>query len=229
MTVIICPGVHSPQLTQRFLNIFHETPVHYWVYPVDRYPAYSSWHLLHWLRHQLEMSSHLEPSSHTFSATPASVPASTSRPQPSFTFLGFSAGVVAAAGAAWGWHLSGGRVNALIAIDGWGVPLNAPFLIHRMSHDYITHWSSALLGAGADRFYADPPVDHLEIWRSPHLTPGWRIPQTTQSWPSACPLLASIAEPGRTPISAANFIRDLLRRYQELSLMIDPCPMPHDP
>jgi len=44
-----------------------------------------------------------------------------------------------------------------------GVPLVGNFPIHRLSHDYFTHWSSAVLGSGNDSFYADPPVEHLEM------------------------------------------------------------------
>ncbi|WP_421656938.1 hypothetical protein [Leptothermofonsia sp. ETS-13] len=90
-------------------------------------------------------------------------------------FIGFSAGVAGAIGAAWGWQWWGGKVKALIALDGWGVPLVGNFPIHRVSHDYFTHWSSALLGAGEDSFYAEPGVEHLDLWRSPHTASGWHL------------------------------------------------------
>lgn len=87
----------------------------------------------------------------------------------------FSAGVVGGIGAAWAWQQSGGKIKALIALDGWGVPLYGNFPIHRLSRDRFTHWSSQLLGAGADSFYADPPVEHLDLWRSPHTAQGWWV------------------------------------------------------
>jgi len=76
-------------------------------------------------------------------------------------FISFSAGVVGAIGAAWGWQLLGG-VWAFIAIDGWGVAAFGNFPIYRLSHDYFTHWSSALLGSGEDSFM----LIHLwSIWK----------------------------------------------------------------
>jgi hypothetical protein len=91
------------------------------------------------------------------------------------TFIGFSAGVVGAMGAAVAWELLGGKVQALFALDGWGVPTIGTFPIHRLSHDYFTHWSSALLGAGQDSFYADPGVAHLDLWRSPQAIQGYWV------------------------------------------------------
>jgi hypothetical protein len=114
-------------------------------------------------------------------------------------FIGFSAGVLAAIVAAHAWQVGGGTVRALIAVDGWGVPLAGNFPIHRLSHDYFTHWSSALLGAGADRFYADPPIEHLDLWRSPHRAEGWWV----RSLPGQ-PL---------TRTTAASFLTALLNRY----------------
>lgn len=89
--------------------------------------------------------------------------------------IGFSAGVIGAIAAAWAWQFQGHRLKALIALDGWGVPLGGNFPIHRCSHDYFTHWSSALLGSGTDNFYAEPAVEHLELWGKPAQVTGWRV------------------------------------------------------
>lgn len=118
------------------------------------------------------------------------------------TFIAFSAGVVGAAGAAVLWQKMGGSVSAFIAVDGWGVPLWANFPIHRLSHDPLTHWSSSLLGGGEDGFYADPEVSHLELWRSPQRTQGWWVRSTRTQ------IL-------HTPITAAQYLNDLLDRYSE--------------
>lgn len=89
------------------------------------------------------------------------------------SFIAFSAGVVGGFGAAIAWQLQGGKIRSFIAFDGWGVPLIANFPIYRVSHDYFTHWSSTLLGTGQSGFYAEPDLEHLELWRSPNCT-GWQ-------------------------------------------------------
>ena len=141
--VVVCPGVHSPDLTQAFLSGLQAqqvelAPVDYLVYPTQDYPAYSSLHLVQFL-HDRPRSDYPQ-----------------GLIQHPILFVSFSAGVVAAIGAALTWQIQGGQVRALIAVDGWGVPLAGDFPIHRISHDHFTHWSSALLGSGADSFYADP-------------------------------------------------------------------------
>jgi len=156
--VIICPGIHNSQLTQEFLaglqrcdsgNVGRVQQM--LIFPSHEYPAYSAIHILNYLRHHI-------------------IPVNTS-----LTFISFSAGVVGAIGAAWGWQMLGGTVKALVALDGWGVPLYGTFPIHRLSHDYFTHWSSALLGSGDSRFYADPPVEHLKLWEKPDSCQGWWV------------------------------------------------------
>ncbi|TVQ59923.1 MAG: hypothetical protein EA366_04155 [Spirulina sp. DLM2.Bin59] len=89
------------------------------------------------------------------------------------TLIGFSAGVVGAIAAARIWERQGGMITRLVAIDGWGVPLGGNFPIHRLSHDPFTHWSSALLGAGDMAFYADPGVEHWQLWQAPATAWGW--------------------------------------------------------
>ena len=92
--------------------------------------------------------------------------------------IAFSAGVVAGFTAACQWQQQGGTIKGLIAFDGWGVPLLGDFPIYRVSHDEFTHYSSAILGTGNISFYADPAVDHLDLWRSPHQVRGWMIDTT---------------------------------------------------
>ena len=189
MSIVICPGVHDRALTQSFTQglltideAMSSQPL--LVFPAERYPAYSGLHILRFLHEQF------------------------SRPDPDdaltqpLVFIGFSAGVVGAMSAAVGWQTMGGAVTALLAIDGWGVPLVGNFPTHRLSHDAFTHWSAALLGAGEDSFYADPSVSHLDVWRSPQAASGW--------WVFPDPSKPAVAT------SAANFLTALLRRYGEL-------------
>lgn len=179
--VVICPGIHDPKLTQGFLEglqagateqLSSEWLERVLLFPTQDYPAYSAVHILEFLRQHL------------------------GREQLPVVLISFSAGVAGAIAAAWGWQQGGAKVQALIAVDGWGVPLSGSFPIHRLSHDYFTHWSSALLGSGDDSFYADPAVEHLEIWRSPHTCQGW-----------------SVQGGKRTFTTAAQFINELVPRY----------------
>lgn len=188
MTIVICPGVHDPELTQNFIAqlqiarsptssqqehsnlIYSENLL---TFPAQRFPAYSAFHVLNFLQKHCSLQS-------------------------SLVLICFSAGVVGGAGAAWAWQQSGGKIRALLALDGWGVPLYNSFPIYRFSHDYFTHWSSSFLGAGNDSFYADPPIEHLELWRSPQTVQGWWVQ------PNQCQ---------RT--TAAALINLLLARYGE--------------
>lgn len=194
MSVLICPGMHETALTQSFIAGVRSSlkpgakeEFEQWlVYPTDKYPAYSMIHMLHFLRHDL-----------------ASTERFRSRLQAPLVVIAFSAGVVGAIGAALAWQQMGGVIKALIAVDGWGVPLYGDFPIHRISHDSFTHWSSALIGTGEDNFYADPAVDHLELWRSPQTAQGYWV--STRQPASQQPM----------PMSAAVFIIGLLERYGE--------------
>ncbi|MBE9189153.1 hypothetical protein IQ230_01980 [Gloeocapsopsis crepidinum LEGE 06123] len=152
MHIVICPGIHAPHLTQEFvqgLNATASDTYNFLIYPNHDY-AVLSLHLLQFLQAQLGNSQRRSP----------------------VVFIAFSAGVVGAILAASVWQSLGGQVLALIAIDGWGVPLFGNFPLHRLSHDYFTHWSSAMLGSGSHNFYAEPAVDHLTLWRSPHNVSG---------------------------------------------------------
>lgn len=185
--IVICPGIHDSQLTQAFLASLQRSESNngnsYWnhqvlIFPSQDYPAYSTMHILYFLQ------------SHIDTLTP-------------LIFISFSAGVVGAIGAALGWQLLGGKVQALIAIDGWGVPLYGNFPIHRLSHDYFTYWSSALLGGGENSFYAEPAVEHLQLWQSPNTCQGWWVH----------PGVGGTSEQ-RTFVTAAEFVNQLLQDYQ---------------
>lgn len=184
--IVICPGIHDSQLTPEFLEGLHRIKIDHenscWtnqflIFPTQDYPAYSTMHILEFLQ------------SRTDTLTP-------------LIFISFSAGVVGAIGAAWGWELLGGKIKAFMAIDGWGVPLAGNFPIHRLSHDHFTHWSSALLGAGQDSFYANPAVEHLELWQSPDICKGWWVQ----------PAVGGKAE-RRIYTTAAEFVIHLLQVY----------------
>lgn len=188
MRLVICPGIHDPKLTDRFLAGLSEV----WekevdrsnspivdrpkIFPAHKHPPFSALDILHFLCSQ-ELAGE------------------------SLVFASFSAGVVGAIGAAWMWQQIGGKVGAFFALDGWGVPLVGTFPIHRISHDRFTHWSSAILGGGGDSFYADPPIEHLDLWRSPQTAKGWQIRQTADGIETA------------TPATAATFLVHLLKRY----------------
>ena len=175
--ILVCPGIHPPQLTEDFLDLRSQVPalnLNWLIFPTQEYSAYSPIDVLTFLRQQLGNPAQAEP----------------------VLFIGFSAGVVGAVGAATLWQLQSGKVIGVIALDGWGVPLAGS--AHRLSHDFFTHWSSALLGAGGESFYAEPPVEHLALWRSPHTVWGW--------W---------VKSPGcRVRCTAAQFLIALLRRYR---------------
>jgi hypothetical protein len=159
MSIIICPGIHEPSLTESFVlslrkqvcqNSSTVTSDDMLIFPKQGFFPLSGIHILQFLYQRLG----------NWKAQPV-------------LFISFSAGVVGAIVAACKWQMLGGQISAFIAIDGWGVPLWGNFPIHRMSHDYFTHWSSSFLGEGQNNFYADPPVDHLEMWRSPQNVQGW--------------------------------------------------------
>lgn len=186
MRIMICPGVHPPELTEDFIRALPGLPAPPLIFPAKQ-PAYSSGHIVTFLWQQLAGSSQ-----------DWSLPVIKTTP---IVWIGFSAGVVGVIGAAHLWQKLGGQVVALIALDGWGVPLLAPFPIHRLSHDAFTHWSSAVLGAGETSFYAEPAVAHLDLWRSPQQARGWAVQSS-----------------GYTNTTAAQFVADLLQHYSAVGL-----------
>jgi len=154
MHIVICPGIHPSHLTQEFIQGINATASHtynFLIFPNHDYEVLSPVHLLQFLQAHL---------SHPQRRSP-------------IIFIAFSAGVVGAVSSANTWQSLGGQVLALIAIDGWGVPLFGNFPLHRLSHDYFTHWSSVMLGSGSHNFYAEPAVDHLTLWRSPQSVSGY--------------------------------------------------------
>ncbi|WP_448265904.1 hypothetical protein [Nostoc sp. DSM 114159] len=195
MSIIICPGIHEPELTESFrvelLDLVSHSaipavsyantpnPINILVYPGKDVLVLSPLHILRFLRDYL-----------------------TDSLESPIIFISFSAGVVGAIGAAHLWQLLGGRVKAFIAIDGWGVPLQGNFPIHRISHDYFTHWSSCLLGSGQNNFYAEPAVDHLSIWKSPQTVQGCWVDSSIEIIPPK----------GR--LTASEFLLMLLKHYE---------------
>ncbi|MEL6931446.1 MAG: hypothetical protein AAFO95_22905, partial [Cyanobacteria bacterium J06600_6] len=138
MPIIVCPGIHDPELTDALIqNLQNQIDDVYFILPTAAYTPYSAIAISQWLEQQ---------------------PLSKTEP---LSFIAFSAGVVGSIGAAIAWQLRGGQVRSFIAFDGWGMPLAGNFPIYRVSHDYFTHWSSRLLGGEAE-FYADPEVGHLD-------------------------------------------------------------------
>lgn len=185
MTVVICPGIHESTLTDSFLQALAQQLENLGedlVLPSNAYPPFSAFDVLRFLQQRLTKKD------------------DRSR---SLIFISFSAGVVGAIGAALAWQQGEGQVRALIALDGWGVPLFGNFPIHRLSHDHFTHWSSALLGGGEHSFYADPAAAHLDLWRSPAQVKGWMI----QKQPDQGEV--------RSQTTAAAFLATLLKRYSE--------------
>ena len=154
-SIIICPGIHPPQLTTSFVegiqSIIEQRD--YLVLPTEQYVPYSAIAIIQWLK--------------TYYPSPQDAPA--------LSFLSFSAGVVGSIVAANLWQLQGGKVNNFVAFDGWGMPLWGNFPIYRVSHDSFTHHTSGILAGGRKGFYANPEVGHLELWRSPDTCQGWRI------------------------------------------------------
>ncbi|WP_017317753.1 hypothetical protein [Mastigocladopsis repens] len=189
MSIIICPGIHETFLTQCFVSGWLEQVVdsaksqnsaNLLIYRGEGGLALSAFHILQFLHNHLH-----------------------NRIESPVVFISFSAGVVGAILAAHKWQEFGGQVKAFIAIDGWGVPLWGNFPIHRMSHDYFTHWSSSLLGSGQNNFYADPPVNHLEMWRSPQTVEGYWVDSIFGE------------SPPKERLSAAEFLHLLLKRYED--------------
>jgi len=92
--IIICPGFHSPQLTSNFITAMGwETASKDFLIVPETILPYDFSAIGQWLWQQVS-------------------------PQTPLSFLGFSAGVVGALGAALFWQQNGGIVKGLIAIDG---------------------------------------------------------------------------------------------------------------
>lgn len=167
MHIYICPGFHPPALTRSFLAaLMHDRPASWagstcGVMP-SHLPPYSPYHVLQSLEQHL---SHLQ----LVSSDP-----------PAIVWIGFSAGVVGALGAAQHWQAQGHTVLGLIAVDSWGLPLRADFPIYSLSRDgakptnhSLADWITRYFMPDLPHFYAEPPVDHLFLWGSPDQVQGW--------------------------------------------------------
>ena len=169
--VLICPGFHPPALTAQFVrSVFGSGAAGFT-------PSSSSLDLVQQASN-LDSCDRLCPLVvEAFCANPVAIfdwmsrtlgPPETVDP---ILAVGFSGGVVGIAGALTLWQQQGGQVAKLIAIDGWGMPLFG-LPVCRVSHDWFTHWSTLPLGAGKVNFYADPPVEHLQMWACPDQVLG---------------------------------------------------------
>ncbi|NJN21971.1 MAG: hypothetical protein HC812_13305 [Leptolyngbya sp. RL_3_1] len=151
--LIVCPGMHDPQWTaplseQLRTGALWPGAKHY-IFPHHPHWAWSPHALRTWLGTTVALGSPL-------------------------VFLGFSAGCVAAIATAWACQYQRDYpVEAVIALDGWGVPLVGPFATYRLSHDRYTHVTGAWLGPGDQSFYAEPAVPHQQLWQAPQRVWGW--------------------------------------------------------
>ena len=177
MIILVCPGFNQPELNQNFINAFPNQGDYWLLYPSHQLPPYSPVAILDFWDQSFPKD----------------------KISSGVILIGFSAGVLGLQRVALGLSKNQVKIKALIAIDGWGVPLRGDFPLYRLSHDYFTHWTSAILGEGNESFYADPPVEHLELWRSPQTTKGWRIDHHDT----------------KIATTALKFIQDLLEFYRD--------------
>ncbi len=201
---MIAPGFHARSLTEQFVR---SLPPFVQPHVVETFPA-NPVAVFHWL-------------TQTFGSPSANA---LKREQPNPTRLiaiGFSAGVVGLVGALSQWQQQGGKVARFFAIDGWGVPI-VGLPVCRLSHDYFTHWSSLLLGAGEVNFYAEPPVTHLEMWGAAEQVPGRQVTERQATdWlrtigpESSQP--SSMTQSGEKSMTAAEFLqRQLVLEHDKL-------------
>jgi hypothetical protein len=176
MALVLCPGIHDPALTSCFWDAIEQVKLPIfglpklpqpYIFPQAQQWGFSPVHVFQFLRQSAPIAEPL-------------------------VLVGFSAGVAGMAGAAWAWQQQGGTLRALIALDGWGVPLYGTAPIYRLSHDGFTHWSGQGLGMGRDPFYAEPGVPHLEFWRSPHEAWGWWHLHQQPQWTNAATVIRQL-------------------------------------
>ncbi len=148
MQLLIFPGYHASALTDSFLHSLLRvvTPDRLWVLPLWASPGALPWLLTSPQAPQLNQMLYI---------------------------IAFSAGVVAMYPLALAWQGMGGT-SRVVAVDGWGMPLLGNLAIYRMSHDRWTHRTTYFPSAAESRgyFYAEPAVEHLALWQSPHLARG---------------------------------------------------------
>ena len=158
--VLICPGFHSAKLTEQFVqSVFDPAGSLDGFYPlvVEAFCA-DPIAVFDWMNRTLGL------------------PGDVGEP---LLAIGFSGGVVGITGALLQWQQQGGQVRKLIAIDGWGMPI-VGLPVCRLSHDGFTHWSTLPIGAGKVNFYANPSVEHLQLWGAPdqvigQAMTGWQM------------------------------------------------------
>ncbi len=155
--LVFIGGFHHKIMTDDFVNYFYSAiegvkESKFIIIPPDKIQPYDGLNAYHFLLDYVTTSLNYSPS---------------------IILITFSAGVVGGITLGKLWEANKGKVNFLLAFDGWGVPLMANFPCYRLSHDYFTHISSTLLGGNDNGFYAQPTVSHLELWRSPLTIKGW--------------------------------------------------------
>lgn len=151
--LILCPGMHDPQWTAFLQDQLSQGRLwragQYYCFPHHPRQAWSAHALGRWLEKTVALGTPL-------------------------VFLGFSAGCVGAIATAWGCQRQGNYpVKAVIALDGWGVPLAGAFATYRLSHDRYTHLTGGFWGVGDRAFYAEPAVPHPRLWQAPQQVWGW--------------------------------------------------------
>lgn len=155
MAIIVCPGFHPPALTVHFRHqlesCFTQKQPTCCVFPAHEQPPWSAYALTAFLRNR-----------------------GTALPGP-LLFIAFSAGCVATVSAVNDLLRQGWPVAAIILVDGWGVPITPEVVGYRLSHDAITHATSAALGRGNASFYAEPSVSHHDLWQHPAQVVGHQM------------------------------------------------------
>lgn len=175
LQLFICPGMHAPHLTTEFVQHSQlrtiATELEWTLsWPPSDLSPWSGYAVREWIAAHLPTADSPSP----------------------IALISFSAGVVGAIAAAQSLQRQGVEIAALIAIDGWGVPLSANFPIYRLSHDRQTHQDCCQLGAGVAQFYADPPVPHLDLWRSPHT--AWGVSSINPARQTAAQFIGQVCE-----------------------------------
>lgn len=169
--LVIIPGVQDTPLKKQGTQAFLATLTDPYVCLDDQIPPYNPWAIRGFLQGL--------PSRHLI-------------------IIAFSAGVVGVAGALRSTWLQREKmhIEALLALDGWLVPLFTPFPCYRLSHDRFTHLTSRPLGMGERNFWADPAVSHLDLWHDPRRAQGW-----------------AVAGPEQTRTTALEFIQQCLTTH----------------
>lgn len=208
LAVAVCPGFHPAALTDgwvRSLPPFTQPHIAT-ALPIDAIAIFN------WLVQTFGDPSIATNNTATTMAMATNMATKNSQPAKVSTApliaIGFSAGVVGLTGALHLWQQQGGKVAQFFAVDGWGTPIIG-LPVCRLSHDSFTHWSSLPLGAGKVNFYADPGVDHLQLWESPAAAIGKKvISQQSGKWLDLRPTVQS------QPITAADFVSQQLQIEQ---------------